>query len=106
MSTVIYSLKFHHLVAVDYATAYEWYEAQQQGLGDRFRKQVTAKLKMVLALPFAYGVKANTGFREAQIKGFPYLIIFRVYPRKKVVFVNKLHHTAMDPKKKYRRPTI
>jgi hypothetical protein len=33
---MIYSYIFHESVNADYDEAYEWYEEQQEGLGERF----------------------------------------------------------------------
>jgi len=41
------------------------------------------------------------GFRETKINVFPYLIIYRIQKRKKIVAISSIFHTSRNPKKKY-----
>jgi hypothetical protein len=58
----------------------------------------------IIAHPEAYGSKGNASFREALIKRFPYVIVYRIYKRKKEIFISTVHHTKKFPGKKYRHP--
>lgn len=81
--------------------AWEWYEDKQEGLGDRFRNQVNQKIKQVIQTPERYPEKKRS-FREAKIDVFPYLLIYKIASRKKVVTIISVFHTSRNPNKKYR----
>ena len=53
--------------------------------------------------PLFFGKRSKKGFREARVKGFPYLIIYKIYARKKIIFINIIHHTSRHPRRKYRK---
>ena len=78
--------------------AWEWYEDKQQGLGDRFLKEVHNKIKSIAANPLHYPLKGK--YREAQINIFPYLIIFKVDLKNDVVLVVSVFHMSRHPQKK------
>lgn len=42
---MIFRFEFHAEVANDYNEAYDWYEQQKSGLGERFLAAVRAKLE-------------------------------------------------------------
>jgi mRNA-degrading endonuclease RelE of RelBE toxin-antitoxin system len=98
-----YRLEFHTDVAKEYEEAYEWYEIKGQGLGEKFLTAVRQVTEQILEQPFIYGERSKKGFREARVKGFPYLIVYKVYINKKIIFVNTIHHTSRNPRRKYRK---
>lgn len=53
--------------------AWEWYEDQQPGLGDRFKEEVRSKIALILNSPLHYPSKGK--YREAKqiISFFDYL---------------------------------
>lgn len=80
--------------------AWEWYEDKQEGMGDRFRNLVNQKIKQVIQTPERYPER-KVSFRDAKIDGFPYLLIYRIANRKKVITIISVFHTSRNPKKKY-----
>ena len=60
-------------------------------------------LEQIAEHPLLFGERSRKGYREAKVKTFPYLIIYKVYVRKKVIFINSIHHTSKHPAKKYRK---
>ncbi|NGM61256.1 type II toxin-antitoxin system RelE/ParE family toxin [Sphingobacterium sp. SGG-5] len=80
------------------ADAVDWYEEQQIGLGERFIVFVEGFLRRIVQNPLHFPEK-KTPFREAYVKDFPYLIIYRVYNDEVVVY--SVFHTKQSPKKKY-----
>lgn len=98
-----YSYKLHPLVQEDYNEAYEWYEDQQKGLGERFVQAVRGKINEILINPEVYGSKGNKKFREAQVEYFPYLIVFKISKKNKEVYITSIHHMKKHPRKKYRK---
>lgn len=80
--------------------AWDWYEDKWTGLGDRFMREVEKKLQQIEKTPERYA-EHRKGFREAKIKVFPYLIIYRIQKRKKIIAISSIFHTSRNPKKKY-----
>ena len=84
---------------------WEWYEKRQEGVGDRFKGAVFKRLKQIELDP-AKGLQRKHPYREAIVKVFPYLIIYRIEQKSKLVFVDSIFHTRRNPKKKYRSKKI
>ena len=80
--------------------AWEWYEDRQEGLGDRFIKQINLKIKKIVQTPERYPEKKSS-FREAKIEVFPYLLIYKIANRKKVITIISVFHMSRNPKIKY-----
>lgn len=80
--------------------AWKWYEDRQEGLGDRLINQINLKIKQVIQTPERYPEKKRS-FREAKIKVFPYLLIYKIANRKKVITIIPIFHTGRNPKMKY-----
>ena len=80
--------------------AWEWYEDRQEGLGGRFINQVNLKIKQVIQAPERYPEKKRS-FRETNIEVFPYLLIYKIANRKKVVTIISVFHKSKNPKMKY-----
>lgn len=98
-----YRLEFHEAVERDYLDAYSWYEDAQKGLGDRFLKMVRFKLEEVVSNPEAFSEKTKSGYRGAVVDVFPYIIVYKIYKKKKVILVNAVVHTKKHPRSRHRR---
>jgi plasmid stabilization system protein ParE len=98
-----YSHRLHPLAHKDIVDAYEWYEIQQRGLGDKFAAAVEKKIKAIIDNPLANSRKTNIDFREALIKTFPFIIVYRVYELKREIFISSIHHASKHPKRKFRK---
>ncbi len=66
--------------------SHEWYEHKQIGLGGRFMKDVFTKLRNLEEDP-TKGLRRNKLYYEAIVKTFPFLIIYRIEPDSKELFV-------------------
>ena len=97
-----YSHHLHPLAHKDIIDAYEWYENQQIGLGDRFAAAVEKKIKTITNNQLANSRKGNIYFRGALIKTFPFIIVYKVYELKKEIFISSIHHASKHPKRKFR----
>ncbi|HEY4060498.1 MAG TPA: type II toxin-antitoxin system RelE/ParE family toxin [Puia sp.] len=80
--------------------AWDWYDDRWNGLGDRFVGEINKTLEQIEKTPERYAEQKN-GFRETKIKIFPYLIIYRIQKRKKIVAISSIFHTSRSPRKKY-----
>lgn len=75
--------------------AWEWYEDQQPGLGDRFKEEVRKKIENILSNPLHYPLRKK--YREALIDVFPYLIVFKVDKQKNLILILSVFHTSRHP---------
>ncbi|MBN8851647.1 MAG: type II toxin-antitoxin system RelE/ParE family toxin [Sphingobacteriales bacterium] len=63
-------------------------------------REVEKRLEQVAKTPERYAERRK-GFRETNLKIFPYLIIYRIHKRKKIIAISSIFHTSRNPKKKY-----
>ncbi|WP_315814206.1 type II toxin-antitoxin system RelE/ParE family toxin [Paraflavitalea speifideaquila] len=98
-----YRLDFHEDVEGDYLEAYTWYETAREGLGERFLKMVKAKLEQIAKTPEVFGQKTKSGYRAATVDVFPYIIVYKLYKKERVVFVNAVIHQKKHPRKRHRK---
>ncbi|MBI1770519.1 MAG: hypothetical protein HY015_06885 [Bacteroidetes bacterium] len=52
--------------------------------------------------PLRYAKKRGI-HREALVETFPYVIVYKFYPKESLIFVSSIFHASRNPKKKYRR---
>ncbi len=97
-----YATVFHSLAEAEYIEAFQWYEAQLPGLGERFEQAVEEKINQVSLKPQLFPVKKGN-FREAKVGTFPYVIVFWVYKSERMIFISSIFHTSRSPRKKYRK---
>ena len=81
--------------------SWEWYEERQQGLGDRFLKEVISRIRDIEKAPDKYPAKYKA-YKEVSVATFPFLIIYRLIKTKKSVRIVSIFHTAQSPRKKYK----
>ncbi len=94
---------FHEDTSQDYEDAYEWYEKQRENLGEQFLVAVRKKIERIALNPYIFSEKSRKGYREARIDKFPYLIVYKIYKSKNVIFVSPIHHAKKFPRKKFRK---
>ena len=80
--------------------AWNWYEDRQAGLGDLFLKEVRARMEKIEQTPERYPTRYRS-YKETPIQIFPFLIIYRINKRKKLIRIVSIFHTSLNPKKKY-----
>ncbi len=76
--------------------AWTWYEEKQVGLGDRFENEVYKSLKEVERHPKRYHERKQS-FRSKKIKTFPYLIIYLIEEKEKLILISSIFHTSRNP---------
>lgn len=99
-----YSYWLHEKIQEDFNEGFDWYEDKVKGLGHEFLNSIEAKISEIVEHPGTFGSKGNPRYREALIRKFPYVIVYKIYEKKKEIFISSIHHTKKSPKKKYRRP--
>jgi plasmid stabilization system protein ParE len=71
------SIGFDPKAKKDLQTAYDYYEAQQVGLGEDFLIEIDESLGLLLSYPFAFPNKYKN-LREYAVPRFPFLIYYEV----------------------------
>jgi toxin ParE1/3/4 len=95
-----YEIEAKPFVDADIESAFDWYEAEQAGLGLEFLGELRATYRRILAGPFKYQ-ELRSGIRRALTKRFPYAIYFSI--EESVIVVLAVLHTARDPAEWQRR---
>jgi hypothetical protein len=74
-----------------------WYNERQSGLGNRFFKAVKDQVPRIRKNPYGFAIRYED-VRCAKVKGFPYMIHFKVFPDSNIVKVTAVFCTYRDPK--------
>ena len=82
------------------ALSWQWYEEREPELGDRFVAAVRQKIGTISKDPEIFAIK-HKPYREASVSVFPFLIIYKVNKRQRLVEIISVFHTARNPKRKY-----
>jgi toxin ParE1/3/4 len=83
---------------IELSDAYDWYEEQQIGLGNRLFNEVNHYLHLVETNPFHFQIRYKGELRTAPLKIFPYLIIYWIDESKSIIFVVSIFHTSRNPR--------
>ncbi|WP_373275004.1 type II toxin-antitoxin system RelE/ParE family toxin [Parapedobacter tibetensis] len=92
---------FHPEAEKEYLKSIIWYEERLEGLGRRFERMIEAKIEAIAENPLHYPVKKKD-FRECLTPIFPFLIVYKYYPKNNTVFIASIFHSSRKPSKKYR----
>ena len=93
---MLYKLLIAPAAFIDTEDAYDYYEKQQQGLGERFLKFVDDSYTKLSNTPHHYGfVNNKKDLRDLRIKNFPFVIIFQIFQDK--VLVLRVFNTNRNP---------
>ncbi|MFI5151093.1 MAG: type II toxin-antitoxin system RelE/ParE family toxin [Bacteroidia bacterium] len=89
-------------LASDHITeAFQWYEAQESGLGYDFLAEWESALAFISHFPEGCQ-RRYKNFRQAKIKRFPYLLVYELNLNKIVIYnvINARRHPSKRFKKK------
>jgi toxin ParE1/3/4 len=78
----------------EFDEAYDWYEGQRSGLGEKFAEAVQRVLDRIAVLPQMHG-KVFGEVRKALVSGFPYCVYYHAESTE--VRVIAIFHTSRDP---------
>lgn len=84
----------------DIEHAYNWYEDQQEGLGEQFLSELVSYYKKLELHPTSFG-KLNKIYRQVILQRFPYIIVFEF--NKAEVIIYAVFHKSRHPANKLRR---
>ena len=83
------------------AISWDWYEERQQGLGDRFIREVITRIRDIEKMPDRYPTRYKS-YKEVSIPTFPFILIYRIVKSQKAIRIVSVFHTSQSPKKKYK----
>ena len=99
--TAEYVILFHPKAEKEYLESLIWYENAIIGLGQEFFYEIENVVKRITENPLLYPKKKNQ-FREAIVKGFPYIIVYEFKRQKQQITILAVFHTKRNPKLKYK----
>jgi hypothetical protein len=94
---VIYKIEITILAEDEYSSAYNYYEDQQFGLGEKFEKETEYVLDKLKVNPFLFQRKYKH-YREAILKKFPYYIVYEIIDN--TVIIHSFFQANRNPKRK------
>ena len=98
----MYKIVFTKRASQEFDKSFSWYEQQRTGLGDDFEKAIEVVLGRISERPQSFRL-GKKPYREALVKKFPFLIIFKINKSEKTVQIASVFHTSRNPKTKYRK---
>lgn len=99
-SSSVYSCVLSAKAQKEISVSWNWYEDRLQGLGDRFVKEVTNEIFKIQQRPKNYSIRYKN-YRQKTMETFPFLIIYRINDRLKIIRIISVFHTSRNPKGKY-----
>lgn len=93
-------VEFDPRAELEYADAFVWYEESAVDLGYRFKASMLRKIDYIVKYPNHFPLRKN-GYRECKIDDFPYLIIYKSFPEKNLIYIFSIFHIRRSPRKKY-----
>ncbi|MBU0696627.1 MAG: type II toxin-antitoxin system RelE/ParE family toxin [Bacteroidetes bacterium] len=94
-----YFFQFTPKAKKEFIDAYDFYEEQIFGLGDKFRREVYYFVSLIIKNPLSYPLKSKK-LREVVLKKFPFIIIYRIEDTNSTIYVSSIFHTKRNPKLK------
>jgi len=95
----MYQLEIKPRAIIISSEAYEWYEAQKPGLGERFLEVLSSVFEKIRVHPERYG-KVKRSYRQVRLHRFPYVVVYEIMGDSIVVFT--VFHTSRNPSSKFR----
>ena len=96
----IYRTIFSSKAQREIAESWNWYEDRQLGLGDRFLNEITEHIRKIEQTPIKFPIRFKS-YRETPVPVFPFLIIYRINEKKKIIRIVSIFHTSRNPTRKY-----
>jgi len=87
-------LIFDPLAVKEFDDALEYYEAQEIGLGEQFKKEVWSAINIIERFPEA-GQEVRSKIRKILIRRFPYKLIYIFHEN--MIYIIALAHGYREP---------
>src|SRR3978361_1009900 len=91
----------HPRAQEDYEDSISWYLARSQNIAENFVKAINKTLKKICDNPYRWKNEFEN-FRELNVRGFPFIIIYSIEDSGETIMVAAVHHAKKNPDKKYR----
>ncbi len=88
------TLVFDPFAKREYEDAFEYYEAQEEGLGEKFRRAVWAAIAVLEQYP-DIGEEVRPGIRKILLRRFPFKLVYSVTDNG--VYVVAVAHGHREP---------
>ncbi|MDP9048844.1 MAG: type II toxin-antitoxin system RelE/ParE family toxin [Bacteroidota bacterium] len=95
----MFRIELFETAAADLQEAYDWYEEQSIGLGERFIREVDDYLDFIGENPYQFPIQFSGRYHFALLRHFPFRIVYRIDTNLKSVYVSAVFHTSRDPKR-------
>ena len=89
-----YLLKVKLLATEETIVAYDYYEDEQPGVGEKFLTELENCYQKILLNPYAFSFFENP-YRQAKLVRFPYVVVYEIEENTIVVF--SVFDTNQDP---------
>jgi hypothetical protein len=73
-----------------------------EGLGARFERMVGLDIQQIADGPENYHY-SKVPYREVSTEVFPFVMVYKINKRKKLIFISPIYHTKRNPTYKYRK---
>lgn len=97
-----FQIELHPKAIKELTESFQWYEERSAGLGSCFIASVNKRLDEIAEQPDEFS-KRKGNCREVTTNVFPYIIIYEILQKKRIVFVSFIFHTKINPTLKYKR---
>ena len=95
----MFLIEISELAETEILMAYQYYENESKGLGNRMINEIDEIIKLLEIYPFLFQ-KKHKHYREAILNKFPYFIVYEI--KKDKVILLSFFHTSRNPKSKKR----
>jgi hypothetical protein len=92
-----YSIEIRPLAKLEIFEAFDWYDAQREGLGLEFLEGLDDFYKSLIRNPFTYSFY-DEPVRQGRLKRFPYTVVYEVIDLKIIIY--SVFMIRQDPSKK------
>jgi plasmid stabilization system protein ParE len=92
-----YQLSLRRAAEEEALAAFDYYEAQQAGLGVRFHNDVAELLNRIQGNPHLYPLSEKPPYRKAVLRTFPFCIYYCILEHKIVIIA--VHDSRSHPRR-------
>lgn len=93
---------FDPVALTEYHDALTWYGQQSIMAMEHFEKEIDAAIISICRSPTTFR-KTFQFYREANLKKFPYSIVFFLHNDSDTIVISAIYHHSRDPIRKYHR---
>ena len=95
----MFDIEIFQTATADLQNAYDWYEEQSIGLGERFATEVDEYLILVSNNPYQFAVQFSGRYRFALLHHFPFRIVYSIDEVNGIVYISSIFHTSRNPQR-------